>query len=103
MNKQILLRFFFISLFWVFLLKASINSFLSDVKNTLTEIGPVMSSIMFALAGIVYAIAQLLPYDKKAKLDSTAINLIIGAIVVGVLTLASGNLATIAQRIVNSS
>jgi hypothetical protein len=44
-----------------------------------------------------------MPYYDKAKLQATAINLIIGAVVVGVLTLASSNLAGIAQKIVNSS
>lgn len=103
MNKQILIRFFIISAVFSFLAKASIVSFLGDVKNSLVEIGPVLSSIMFALAGIVYAIAQLMPYYEKAKLHSIAINLIVGAIVVGVLTLSSGSLAGIAQKIVNSS
>jgi hypothetical protein len=103
MDKQILIRFFIITAFFLLITKANVVSFLQDIRDSLKEIGPMLSSIMFAIAGIVYALAQLMPYYDKAKLQATAINLIIGAVVVGVLTLASSNLAGIAQKIVNSS
>lgn len=80
--------------------KASLPSVLSDTKNSIIEIGPLLGSILFATAGIIYALAQFMPFDKKAKMITVAVNLVIGAVVVIVLTIGSDSLTSFAKQIV---
>ena len=66
---------------------------LDSIKTILSQIGPALSGILFVVAGIFYAIGQILPPDKKANFHTASINIIIGAIVVGALSVASTSLA----------
>ena len=72
---------------------AQILSDLDQVKTVLSQLGPALSAMLFIVAGIFYAIGQMLPPDKKAHFQSAAINIIIGAVVVGALSFASSSLA----------
>jgi len=72
---------------------SSLVSELNGIQLTLTQVGPALSAVLFVLAGIFYAIGQMLPPDKKANFHTAAVNIIIGAIVVGVLSVASTSLA----------
>jgi hypothetical protein len=66
---------------------------LAVVKGILAQVGPALSAVLFIIAGIFYALGQMLPPDKKASFHTTAVNIVIGAIVVGALSAASGTLA----------
>ncbi len=66
---------------------------LSAVQQTLMQVGPIFSAVLFVLGGIFYAVGQLFPSYKRANLHTMAIDIIIGAIVVAVLSVASTNLA----------
>ena len=57
------------------------------------QIGPMLSAVLFVVGGIFYAVGQLFPSYKRASLHTMAIDIIIGAIVVAVLSVASTNLA----------
>ena len=72
---------------------SSIVAELSSIQATLMQVGPALSAVLFVLAGIFYAIGQMLPPEKKASFHTAAVNIIIGAIVVGVLSVASTSLA----------
>ena len=72
---------------------AQVLSDLNQVKTVLGQLGPVLSAMLFIVAGIFYAIGQMLPPDKKAHFQSAAINIIIGAVVVAALSFASSSLA----------
>jgi hypothetical protein len=72
---------------------SSIATELTSIQATLMQVGPALSAMLFVLAGIFYAIGQMLPPEKKASFHTTAVNIIIGAIVVGVLSFASTSLA----------
>jgi len=72
---------------------SSLVSELSSIQATLMQVGPALSAVLFVLAGIFYAIDQMLPPEKKASFHTAAVNIIIGAIVVGVLSVASTSLA----------
>lgn len=72
---------------------APIVTQLNGIQLILTQVGPALSAVLFVLAGIFYAIGQMLPPDKKANFHTAAVNIIIGAIVVGVLSVASTGLA----------
>ncbi|MGA2800670.1 MAG: hypothetical protein ABSE71_05090 [Candidatus Micrarchaeaceae archaeon] len=72
---------------------SSLVSELSSIQATLMQVGPALSAVLFVLAGIFYAIGQMLPPEKKASFHTAAVNIIIGAIVVGVLSVASTSLA----------
>ena len=66
---------------------------LSGVQTLLAHLGPVLSAVLFIVAGIFYAIAQLFPATKRANFHSTSIDILIGAIIVAVLSVASNGLA----------
>lgn len=75
---------------------------ISYVKDVLSQAGPALSAMLFVLAGIFYAIGQVLPPDKKANFHTTAINIMIGAVVVGVLSVASDGLATASTHLLSN-
>ena len=66
---------------------------LSYVQQILTQVGPMLSAVLFIVAGIFYAVGQILPPDKKANFHTTSVNVVIGAIIVAVLSVASNGLA----------
>lgn len=75
---------------------------LTYIKTILDQVGPALSAILFIIAGIFYAIGQLLPPDKKANFHTAAINIIIGAIVVAVLSVASTSFATASTHLLSN-
>lgn len=66
---------------------------LNSIGTLLTEIATILSVALFVLAGIFYAIGQIMPPDKKAAFHTTSVNIIIGAIVLAALSVASTGLA----------
>ena len=110
-NSAVFVRFLVPILFvGVILIKISsastislnIVSQLSFVKFVLSQLGPAISAVMFVIAGIFYSLGQIMPPDKKAHFHTTAINIIIGAIVVGILSVASTTLATASSGLLNN-
>lgn len=81
---------------------AQVLSDLNQVKTVLSQLGPAMSAMLFIVAGIFYAVGQMMPPDKKAHFQSAAINIIIGAIVVGALSFASTSLALSSTQILTN-
>lgn len=75
---------------------------LDRIQLILTQVGPALSAVLFVLAGIFYAIGQMLPPEKKANFHTAAINIIIGAIVVGVLSVASTSLAVASTHLIGN-
>ena len=75
---------------------------LDSVRSVLAQAGPALSAVLFIVAGIFYAIGQMLPPDKKANFHTVAVNIIIGAIVVGVLSAASTSLATFSTHLIGN-
>ena len=70
-----------------------IISTLSYVQNVLSHVGPMLSAVLFIIAGIFYAVGQLLPPSKRALFHTTTVDIIMGAIIVAVLSVASNGLA----------
>lgn len=75
---------------------------LSSLQLILSQIGPLLSAVLFIIAGIFYAIGQILPPDKKANFHTTSINIIIGAIMVAVLSVASNGLALASSHLLSN-
>lgn len=75
---------------------------ISYIKDLLSQAGPALSAVLFVIAGIFYAVGQILPPDKKANFHTTAINIMIGAVVVGVLSVASTGLATASTHLLSN-
>ena len=80
----------------------SLVSQLNNIQTVLMQVGPALSAVLFVLAGIFYAIGQMLPPDKKANFHTAAVNIIIGAIVVGVLSVASTSLAVASTNLLGN-
>ncbi|MCL5100959.1 MAG: hypothetical protein M1122_03340 [Candidatus Marsarchaeota archaeon] len=76
---------------------------LSAIQNTLMHIGPMISAVLFILAGIFYSLGQLFPPSRKAKMHSTAIDIIVGAIVIAVLSVASTSLAVASTHLLSNT
>ena len=70
-----------------------IISTLNFVQNVLSHIGPIISAILFIIAGLFYAIGQLFPSHQRASFQTTATDMIIGAIIVAALSIASNSFA----------
>lgn len=75
---------------------------LDQVKSALTQIGPALSAVLFIMAGVFYALGQVLPPEKKAHFHTASVNIIIGAIVVAVLSVASTSLATASTHLLSN-
>ncbi len=76
---------------------------LNLIQQLLMQIGPILSAVLFITAGIFYALGQLFPSYKRATLHSMAIDLIIGAIMVAVLSVASTGLAVASSHLLSNS
>ena len=76
---------------------------LSGIKSILSQIGPILSAMLFVLAGIFYAIGQMLPPDRRANFHTTATNMVIGGVVVGVLSVSATSLALAATHLFSNS
>lgn len=74
-------------------LTLQITPVLNQVQGLLSQIGPALSAVLFIVAGVFYALGQILPPEKKAQFHTTAVNVIIGALVIGALSVASTSLA----------
>jgi hypothetical protein len=79
-----------------------IISTLSNIKQILSQIGPMISAVLFIIAGIFYALGQLLPPEKKAQFHTTAINVIIGAIVIAVLSFTATSLTNASTHLLSN-
>jgi hypothetical protein len=70
-----------------------IISTLNYIQTLLMHIGPLISAILFVLAGIFYAVGQLFPAYQRATFHTTAIDFIVGAIIVATLSVTSSGFA----------
>lgn len=108
-------RFLKIPVLLIFLIgtaepKVNASAFMLDILTTLNyvqellmHIGPVLSAVLFIIAGILYAIGQLFPTYKRASYHSAAIDIIIGAIIVAVLSVASTGLAVASTHLLSNT
>ncbi len=80
-----------------------IVSTLNSVQGILTQIGPILSAVLFILAGIFYAVGQLFPTYKRATFHSASIDIIVGAIIVAVLSVASTGLAVASTHLLTNA
>ncbi|MGC8710007.1 MAG: hypothetical protein ACP5RF_00095 [Candidatus Micrarchaeia archaeon] len=75
---------------------------LNYVQQLLMHLGPMLSAVLFVIAGVFYAVGQLLPPDKRANFHTASINIIIGAIVVAVLAVTSNSLALASTQLLTN-
>jgi hypothetical protein len=75
---------------------------LSYVQTLLMHVGPLLSALLFIIAGIFYAIGQLFPSYQRASFHTTAIDIIIGAIIVAVLSVASNGFALASTHLLSN-
>ena len=79
-----------------------IVSTLTNIQNLLAHLGPVLSAVLFIVAGIFYAIGQLFPATKRANFHATAMDILVGAIIVAVLSVASNGLALASSHLLTN-
>ncbi len=81
------------------LVTLQISTQLSGIQGLLAQIGPELSAALFILAGVFYAIGQIMPPDKKAAFHTTSVNIIMGAIVLAALSFAATGLAQVSTHL----
>lgn len=79
-----------------------ITSTLDFIQSLLMHLGPILSAVLFVIAGIFFAIGQLFPSHQRATFHSTAIDIIIGAIIVAVLSVAANGLALASSQLLSN-
>jgi hypothetical protein len=79
-----------------------IISTLTNVQGILAHAGPVLSAVLFIIAGIFYAIGQLFPASRRANFHATAMDILVGAIIVAVLSVASNGLAMASTQLLTN-
>ncbi|MEM0154664.1 MAG: hypothetical protein QW814_02410 [Methanothrix sp.] len=80
-----------------------IISELTYVKSVLSQVGPILGAVLFIVAGVFYAIGQVMPPDKRANFHTASINIIIGAIIISLLSVASTSLAVASSHLLSNS
>src|SRR5580658_5219659 len=71
------------------LVALQISTQLAGIQTLLSQLGPELAAALFILAGVFYAIGQIMPPDKKAAFHTTSVNIIMGAIVLAALSFAA--------------
>ena len=85
------------------LVSLQITTQVTSIGSLLTQVAYGIAAALFVLAGIFYAIGQMLPPDKKAAYHTTAVNIIIGAIVMAALSFAATGFATASTHLLVNS
>jgi hypothetical protein len=75
---------------------------LTNIQDLLAHVGPLLSAVLFIVAGIFYAIGQLFPATKRANYHATAIDILVGAVIVAVLSVASNGLAIASTQLLTN-
>jgi hypothetical protein len=79
-----------------------IISTLNYIQDLLMHIGPILSAVLFIIAGVFFALGQLFPSHQRAGFHTTATDIIIGAIIVAVLSVAAGGLAVASTHLLSN-
>ena len=80
-----------------------IMSTLTYIQDLLTRIGPILSAILFIIAGLLYAIGQLFPAHQRASFHTTAGDMIMGAVVVAVLSVTANSFALASTHLLTNA
>ncbi|MDE1861124.1 MAG: hypothetical protein KGH72_05425 [Candidatus Micrarchaeota archaeon] len=75
---------------------------LSYIQDVLMHIGPILSAVLFIIAGIFFALGQLFPSHQRASFHTTAVDIIIGAIIVAVLSVAASSFALASTHLLSN-
>ncbi len=79
-----------------------IISTLNFIQNVLSHIGPILSAILFIIAGLFYAIGQFFPSHQRASFHTTASDMIIGAVIVAVLSVTANGFAVASTHLLSN-
>ena len=63
---------------------------ITNIGSFLQSIAPTVSIILIILGGLTYGLAQMQPPESRGKWQTTAINLVIGGIIIGAIVGAAG-------------
>lgn len=64
---------------------SGIEILLSNIRDTLINIYPILSVILIILSGIMYGMAQMQPAEQRGKWQTTAIGLLLGGIIIAAI------------------
>ena len=79
-----------------------IISTLTGVQGILMHIGPLLSAILFTIAGLLYAVGQLFPSHQRASFHTISSDMIMGAVVAAVLSVAANGFALASTHLLSN-
>ena len=79
-----------------------IEILLSNIKDTLISVYPVLSVILIILAGITYGLAQMQPADHRGKWQTTAMGLFIGGVIIAAIGFAADSIFEKSKTLLSS-
>ncbi|MCX8163007.1 MAG: hypothetical protein N3D10_00430 [Candidatus Micrarchaeota archaeon] len=72
---------------------AQILDIVGEIKNTLIQLGPNIAIILIVLSGIVFGLSYIQPASQRGQLQSVAIGLFVGGVIIAALTAAAEAIA----------
>jgi predicted membrane protein len=80
----------------------SLEIVLSNIKDTLQNIAPIVSTILVILAGFVYGFSQLQPAEQRGRYIHISLGLLIGGIIIAAVSVGAEMITSVAQQTLQS-
>ncbi len=76
-----------------------IELLLSNIRDTLINIYPILSVILIILAGIVFGLSQAQPAEQRGKWQTTAMSLLIGGVIIAAIGFSADKIFEIGKTL----
>lgn len=78
---------------------SGIEVLLSNIRDTLINIYPILSVILIILSGIVYGLSQAQPAEQRGKWQTTAISILIGGVIIAAIGFSADKIFEIGKTL----
>jgi len=68
---------------------AYVEGLLTNISETLKNVGGILSLILIILAGIVYGLSMMQPSESRGKWQTIAVGLFVGGVIMAAVVVAS--------------
>lgn len=78
---------------------SGIELLLTNIRDTLITIYPILSVILIIGSGIVYGLAQTQPAEQRGKWQTTALSILIGGIIIAAIGFSADKIFQIGRTL----
>lgn len=78
---------------------SGIEILLSNIRDTLINIYPILSVILIILSGILYGLSQMQPAEQRGKWQTMAMGLLIGGIIIAAIGFSADKIFDIGKTL----